>query len=91
MCRELEEEIGLRAGRLDHLADLFVAPGYSTELIHLYLATELTVSSADADADENIESVRMPLREAVHRCRAGELRDAKTVAAVLLAAARLGL
>jgi len=91
MRRELEEEIGRRAGRIEPLADLFVAPGYSTELIHLYLATELTVSSADADADENIEVVRMPWREALRRCRAGELRDAKTAAAVLLAAARLGL
>lgn len=89
MRRELEEEIGLRAARLDHLADLFVAPGYSTELIHLYLATELTPAPRNADADENIVVVRLPLAEAVRRCYAGELRDAKTVAALLLATARI--
>lgn len=88
MRRELEEEIGFRAGRLDRLTELFVAPGYSTELIHLYLATELTPAPRAADADENIVVVRLPWREAVRRCHAGELRDAKTVAALLLAAAR---
>lgn len=88
--RELAEEIGRRAGRIEHLIDFYVAPGYSSELIRLYLAAELAPASGDADADENIEVVRLPLAEALALCRAGTLRDGKTVAALLLAIARLG-
>jgi len=87
--RELVEEIGRRAGRVEHLMDFYVAPGYSSELIRLYLATELEAASGETDTDENIEVVRVPLAEAVARCRAGALRDGKTVTALLLAAARL--
>ncbi len=90
MRRELAEEIGRRAGRIEHLSDFYVAPGYSSELIRLYLATELAPAGAEADADEHIEVVRLPLAEAVARCRSGELRDGKTVAALLLAVARVG-
>jgi len=89
--RELAEEIGYRPGRLEHLVDLYVAPGYSGEVIGLYLATELEPAGGEQDADENVEVVRLPLREAVARCRAGELPDGKTTAALLLAAARLGM
>ncbi len=89
--RELVEEIGHRAGRIEHLADLYVAPGYSSEVIRIYLATELRPERAEADADENIEVVRLALDDAVQRSRAGEFRDGKTTAGLLLAAARLGI
>ncbi len=84
--RELVEEIGHRARRVEHLADLYTAPGYSTELIGIYLATELEPMDGEADADENIEVVPIPLEDAVERCRSGQVRDAKTVAGLLLAA-----
>jgi len=88
--RELVEEIGHSAGSIEHLADLYAAPGYSTEVIGLYLATELAAATGEPDADENIQVVRMPLAEALRRCREGQLRDLKTTAGLLLAAARIG-
>lgn len=87
--RELIEEIGHRAGSIEALADVYTAPGYSSELIGLYLATDLEPADGEADADENIEIVRVPLREALRMCRDGELLDSKTVAALLLAGVRL--
>jgi ADP-ribose pyrophosphatase len=87
--RELVEEIGHRAGRIEVLAEVYNAPGYSSELIGLYLATELEAAIGEADADENIEIVRLPLSEALRMCRDGELEDAKTIAALLLAGVRL--
>ncbi|MBD3291972.1 MAG: NUDIX domain-containing protein, partial [Armatimonadia bacterium] len=87
--RELAEEIGHDAATIDLLAEIFVAPGYSTELIGLYLATNLEPADGDADEDENIEIVRMPLRDAIRMCRDGELLDSKTVAALLLAGVRM--
>lgn len=86
--RELAEEIGQTAGEIEHLSDIYTAPGYSTEVIGLYLATDLEPTDGEADEDENIEIVQMPLDEALRMCRAGELRDAKSVAALLLTAAR---
>lgn len=87
--RELIEEIGHRAGTIELLAEVYTAPGYSTELIGLYIATELEAADGEADGDENIEVVRVPLRDALRMCRDGELTDAKTVAALLLAGVRL--
>lgn len=89
--RELVEEVGHRAGRLEPLVDLYVSPGYSNELIRLFLATELTAESAEADEDEELRVVAVPLAEALEMCRLGELRDGKTIAALLCAADRLGL
>ncbi|HCA46877.1 MAG TPA: ADP-ribose pyrophosphatase [Armatimonadetes bacterium] len=87
--RELIEEICRRAGRVEALASLHLAPGYSSELIHLYLATELAPEEGQCDPDEQIELVQMPLREALRMCRDGEMRDAKTVAGLLLAGVRM--
>ncbi|MGC9317220.1 MAG: NUDIX domain-containing protein [Armatimonadota bacterium] len=89
MRRELVEETGHGAGRIEHLADLYTAPGYSAELICIYLATELQAEAGQADPDEQIEVVRVAFDEALRRCRSGELRDSKTVAGLLLAARRL--
>jgi ADP-ribose pyrophosphatase len=87
--RELIEEIGHRAREITLLAEVYVAPGYSTELIGLYLATGLEAADGEADEDENIDVVRVSMREALRMCRDGELKDSKTVAAVLLAGVRL--
>ncbi len=84
--RELAEEIGYRPRRLQLLFSLFLAPGYSEEIIHIFLAEDLLPALAEADEDENLQTVIMPLAEAVARCRAGELRDAKTVAGILAVA-----
>ena len=89
MRRELIEETGHRAGRIEPLAEVYVTPGYSTEVIGLYLATELEPAEGETEADEKIELVRVPFSDALEWCRDGELRDAKTVAGLLLAAMRL--
>lgn len=87
-ARELEEETGYRAGNLRPLFQAYLAPGYSTELIHAFLATELTETNTNPDADENVELVPVPLAEAEDRVLRGEFQDAKTIAS-LLAASRL--
>lgn len=77
--RELREETGQRAGRLERLAAFYASPGYCDELMHLFLATELEPSPLAADSDENIEVVRMPLAEALALVERGEICDAKTI------------
>jgi len=61
-----------------------LAPGYSTELIHLFLATGLKPADGKTDEDEWVETVTMPLAEAVAQILRGEIEDAKTMAALLL-------
>lgn len=88
--RELAEEIGCRANRLELLTSFYVAPGYSSERIYLYLATDLEPAEAEADADEAIEEILMPLADAVAMVKEGRIEDAKTCIGILLAAARAG-
>jgi len=86
--RELAEEIGYRAGRLERLFSIYLAPGYSEELIHIFLAQDLHPAQGETDEDENLEVVIMPLTQAVTLGQEGKLRDAKTVAGILAAAQR---
>jgi ADP-ribose pyrophosphatase len=84
--RELEEETGYRAATWQRLASFWTAPGFATELMHLYLATGLTRADADrrlADDDEHLELVRMPLADAVGLVETGEIADAKSIAGLL--------
>lgn len=85
--RELAEETGRAPGRLRHLATFYSAPGFCDERVHCFLATDLeTAAGAHPDEDERIEVVPMPFAEAEAAVRSGALRDAKTIAGVLLAA-----
>ena len=84
--RELQEETGLRAGRLERLCSFFASPGYCDEYMHLYLATALEPSALAADADESIEVVRLPLDEALRLIERGEIRDVKTIVGLWAAA-----
>ncbi len=84
-ARELEEETGYRATTLLPLFQSFLAPGYSTERIHAYLATGLTPGHAHTDADENVELVPLPRAEAERRILAGEIEDSKTISSILAA------
>jgi ADP-ribose pyrophosphatase len=91
--RELEEETGLRAGRLERLTDFWTAPGFTSERIFLYLAGDLTPVAAGVrtlDHDEALEIVRVPWREVVAAAERGEIRDAKSLVGILLLARRLG-
>jgi ADP-ribose pyrophosphatase len=86
--RELEEETGHRAGSWRKLAQFWTAPGFASELMHLYLATELTgVADGDVrlepDDDEHLELRHVPLAEALALVESGGIRDAKTILAVL--------
>ncbi len=81
--RELQEETGYQAGKMVQIGGFYVSPGYCTEFIHLFLATDLERSSLQADADEAIELLRLPLSDTPHLIASGEICDAKTVAGLL--------
>lgn len=83
--RELQEEIGYTAGNLRHLSSFWLAPGWCTEYMHAYLATDLTPSSLVADDDEFITVVRVPLAESLRLVQEGQIRDAKSISALLMA------
>lgn len=87
--RELAEEIGMRPGRLTKLGAVYLAPGYSSELIHLYLAQDLSPAQAQADEDERLELVELPFAEALALIDRGEIHDAKTITGLLLAERKL--
>jgi ADP-ribose pyrophosphatase len=84
--RELEEETGYRAADLRPLYTAYLAPGYSTELMYAYLATGLTPGQTNPDEDEKLELVEIPMAEIERRVLAGEFADAKTIAALMMAA-----
>lgn len=84
-ARELEEEIGWRAGRLVRLGVFHPCIGYSDECIHVFLALDLVKVEQRLDQGEFLEIVTMPFDEAVARARRGDLLDMKTVVALLLA------
>ncbi len=85
--RELEEETGHRAERLEPLGWIWTTPGFTDEKIWLYRATGLAATSQRLQADEVLSVVRLPLAEAVEKARSGEIRDAKSVCALFRAAA----
>lgn len=77
--RELEEEIGYRAGAIERLETFFTAPGFTDEVMHLFLATSLTKTAQKLDHDEVLEVIEMPLDTALAHIRDGTIRDAKTI------------
>lgn len=77
--RELEEEIGYRAGTLALLSSIFTAPGFTDEVIHIYKATGLSAGRQQLDRDEVLEVVEMSLPEAIRMIKNGEIRDAKSI------------
>jgi ADP-ribose pyrophosphatase len=88
--RELAEEAGLAAARWDKLGSILTTPGFCDEVIHLYLARDLTPARQDLERDEVIEVHRIPLAEALARIPTEEIRDAKSIAALQATALRLG-
>jgi ADP-ribose pyrophosphatase len=90
-AKELEEEVGRRAGRLVRLSSIFTTPGFTDEVIHLFAAFDLAPVPQRLEHDEVIEVVRTPLRKALEMVWSGELRDAKSALALVLAARREGL
>lgn len=91
--RELAEEVGLRAGRMELLGEFYNTPGFCDEHAHVYLATELSDVGVEAHGPEerHLTVERMALADVPARIAAGDLRDAKTIIGLLLARERLGV
>lgn len=85
-ARELEEELGLTAAKLEKLTEFFVSPGFCTEKMWLYLATDLTETQQRLEEDEQIEIVRVSFEHALEMVAIGEIADAKTIIGLMLAA-----
>ena len=83
--RELNEEVGAAAARWTELGSIIASPGCYAEVLYLYMAEGLTFSRQHLDEDEFLEVRIFPFAEAVEKCMSGEIRDGKTVTAVLKA------
>ena len=86
--REMVEEVGLQARRLEPLATFYTTPGFCDETMHLFRATGLTAVAARPEADERIEARAFTLQEAEEMIRRGEIREGKTLVALLMEIAR---
>jgi len=87
--RELAEEAGVIAERWESLGDVVSSPGVFTEVVHLFLATQLRAAAAQPEEHEVIEIHWKPLDEVLHMARTGELRDGKSLVGVFRAAVHL--
>ena len=81
--RELREETGAVAGTFQPLGELYPSPGYCGEIIRMYLARDLSFGDTDPDEDEFLGLERVPFSQLVEQVMSGEIKDAKTIAAVL--------
>jgi len=81
--RELQEEINYKPGKLEKLGWVYLTPGYSSERIHLFKATELEEAKKKTEEDENIEVVKIRIEETLIKINSGEIKDGKTVIAIL--------
>ena len=86
--RELKEETGYTAGRFEYLGGAYLSPGYSSELIHMYFASDLTKGEACPDQDEFLEVLRLPVETVMAQVASNEIRDGKTLAAIAAAIAK---
>jgi ADP-ribose pyrophosphatase len=84
--RELLEEVGVKAGRVESLTTIWTTPGFTDERIHLFWAADMTADKHAREPDEFIEVVRKPLSEALELIRSGVISDAKTALALLFVA-----
>jgi len=82
--REVREEIGMAARQLQKVGEFFLAPGYSTEYMYVYLASDLHPAPLQADPDEFLSIVRIPVSEAYKMAEDGQIRDCKTLTTLFL-------
>ncbi|MGH2349110.1 MAG: NUDIX domain-containing protein [bacterium] len=87
-ARELAEEVGMHAGRWHPLGSIFPSPGFLTEVVHLFLAEDLSPHALEAE-EEEMEVISVPFGEAARLVDRGDIRDAKSVAGILLASRHL--
>ena len=88
-AREIREETGMAAGKLERIGDFYLAPGYSTEFMAVFLATQLRHDPLEADDDEFLQVEKIPVKEAIQMAQRGEMPDAKSLAALFLARPKL--
>ncbi|MEX0691233.1 MAG: NUDIX hydrolase [Gemmatimonadales bacterium] len=81
--RELEEEAGATAGSIEKLSSIWTTPGFTDEVIHLFVAKDLTPVPTRHQADELIETAARPLSSVMSMIRDGEIRDGKSIVALL--------
>lgn len=89
-ARELEEEIGVTAKNIEFLCEFYVSPGFLTEKMNLFLATDLTATAQNLDEDEFLSIERIRFDEAFEKIGNNEIQDAKTIIGLILAGAKLG-
>jgi ADP-ribose pyrophosphatase len=82
--REIIEETGFKAKRWEKIADFYTAPGFCDERMHVYLARDLTPAHAEGDADEILRPVRMSIDAALKLIMTRRIRDAKSIAGLLI-------
>ena len=80
-ARELREETGYQAGRIEPLGQYYSSPGFCTELVHAFVAEDLTHVGQELDAGERIRVERVEVRRVEEMMRGGEIADAKSIAA----------
>lgn len=84
-AREIREETGMEAVRLRKLGEFYLVPGYSTEFMAVFLATELKENPLQADEDEFLQVEKIPWKQAIEMAEQGKIQDAKSLAGLLLA------
>ena len=87
--RELSEETGYSAGKLEKLTEFYPSVGYTTEVLHIYLATDLKPGACHPDENEVLEVMEMDLEEVYRMVMDGKIHDGKTIAAVMMARDKL--
>ena len=88
-ARESREEIGMEAGKLEKVGEFYLAPGYSTEFMAVFIATELKHNPLDPDEDEVLAVEKIPVKKVFEVASDGKIQDAKSLAALLLAKPQL--
>ena len=87
--RELEEETGFTADSMEYFGKTVLSPGYSTEALHIYIATGLHAGKSHPDENEFLNVYKYPLKELVEMVADGEISDAKSIIAILAAARKM--
>jgi len=86
--RECREEIGMAPGKIARIGGFYLAPGYSTEYLDIYLAQEMSPAPLDPDEDEDLEIERLDSHQIQKKIEAGIIEDAKTLASLYLVSKR---
>lgn len=91
IVRELREETGYRPLNIESMGGIYLAPGYSTEYIHLYYASGYKYAPLEQDEDEFVEAIRIPFTQALSMIDKGEIIEAKSIVALLKVARHSGV